>query len=98
MVAMVGGNHLVDGDVPHAVLGVSTDESLGAVASIQEINTSQSLPPLNWVCANTTLELPEDFRLPRLAHGLVLGALHSRAEVVVDGEQDVLDCDVGLPR
>lgn len=48
MMAVVG-NHLVDDDVPHAVLGMSTDDSLGAVASIQEVDTSKSLPPLNWV-------------------------------------------------
>lgn len=88
----------VDDDIPHAVLGMSTDESLGAVASIQEVDTLKPLPPLNWVPANTMLELPEDFRLPRLARGFILGALHSRAEMVVDGEQDVLNCDVGLPR
>lgn len=32
------------------------------------------------------------------AHDPILGALHSRAEVMVDGEQDVLNCDVGISR
>ena len=73
-------------------------QSLGAVASIQEVDTSKPLPLLNRVWANTTLEIPEDFRLPRMAHDLILSALHIRAEVVVDGEQDVLNCDVGFPR
>jgi len=38
-----------DDDIPHAVLGMSTDESLGAVASIQQVDTSKPLPPLNRV-------------------------------------------------
>jgi len=39
----------MDDDVPHVVLGVSTDEPLGTMAPIQEVDTSESLPPLNWV-------------------------------------------------
>ena len=39
----------MDDDVPHVVLGVSTDESLGTVAPIQEVDTSKPLPPLNGV-------------------------------------------------
>ena len=76
----------VDDDIAHAVLGMSTDESLGAMASIQQVDTLKPLPPLNWIWANTTLKLPEDFRLPRLAHDLILGALHIHAEVVMDGK------------
>jgi len=87
----------VNDDVPHAVLGVGTDETLSADASVQEIDTSEPLPALNGISANATLELAEDLRLPRLAHGLILGTLDGRAEVVVDGEQHVVDSDVGFP-
>jgi hypothetical protein len=88
--------HSVNDDVPHAVLGVRTDETLSAHASVQEVDTSEPLPALDGIGANTTLELAEDLRLPGLAHGLVLGTLDGRAEVVVDGEQHVVDGDVGL--
>ena len=68
-------------DVPDAVLGVRMDEtlSLSTNASIQEIDTSESLPALSGISTNTTLELAEDLRLPRLAHGLILGTLDGRA-------------------
>ena len=85
-------------DVPDAVLGVRTDETLSANASVQEVDTSEPLPTLSGISTNTTLELAEDLRLPRLAHGLILGTLDGRAEVVVDGEQHVVDSDVGFPR
>ena len=87
----------VNDDVPHAVLGVRSDETLSADASVQEIDTSEPLPALKGISANTTLELAEDLRLPRLAHGLILGTLDGRAEVVVDGEQHVVDSDVRFP-
>lgn len=87
----------VDGDVPDAVLGISPDESLSAEASVQKVDTSQALPSLDWVCADATLKLLVDFPLPGLAHGIILAPLDGSTQVVIDGEEDVLDGDIGLP-
>jgi hypothetical protein len=84
---------LVNDDVPYAVLGLSTNESLGTEASAQEVDTPEPLPALNLVRAHARLEGPEDLRLPRLAHGLILLALGCRAKVDEDCEQDILDGD-----
>ena len=67
-------------------------------ASVQKVDTSEPLPTLDGIGTNTTLKLAVDLRLPRLAHGLILGTLDSGAEVVVDCEQDIMDGDVGFPR
>jgi len=55
---------LVDDDVPYTVLGLSTNESLGAETSAQKVDTPESLPTLNRVSAHAGLERPEDVRLP----------------------------------
>jgi len=91
------GHRSVDGDVPDAVLGISTDESLSAEVPVQKVDTSQSLPSLDWVCADATLKLLVDFPLPGLAHGIILAPLDGSAQVEVDGEEDVLDGDIGFP-
>ncbi len=92
------GHRSVDGDVPDAVLGISTDESLSAEVPAQKVDTSQSLPSLDWVCADATLKLLVDFPLPGLAHGIILAPLDGSAQVVVNGQEDVLDGDIGIPR
>jgi hypothetical protein len=92
------GSHSVNDDVPHVVLGLCTNETLSADASVQEIDASEALAALNRVRANTILELAKDLLLPRLAHGLILGTLDGCAEVIVDSEQDIVDSDIGLPR
>ena len=89
---------LVNDDVPYAVLGLSTNESLGTEASIQEVDAPEPLPALNWVRAHARLERPEDLRFPRLAHCLILIARDSVAKVDVDCEQDILDGDERVTR
>lgn len=97
-----GGNgvtaSLGDYDVPYAVLGLGADKSLGTEASAKEVDSSESLPALHWVRADAPLECTEDLRLPRLAHGLILGALDCRAKVGINREQDVLNGDDPVPR
>ena len=73
-------------------------DSLSAEATVQKIDTSEPLPKLGRVCVNMALKPPQDFRLPRLAWDLMLGALHNCVDVVMDGKKDVLDDDVGIPR
>ena len=84
---------LLDDDVPYAVLGLGTNESLGAEASAQKVDTPKTLPALNRVRAHAGLERLEDLRLPRPAQGLIFIAIDSRAKVKIDCEQDILDCD-----
>jgi len=88
----------VDDDVPHAVLGLSANESLGTEASAQKVDTSESLSALNCVRAHARLERAEDIPLPSPAHGLILITLGCRAKVVVDGDQDILDGDERVAR
>ena len=90
--------HLLNDDVPNVILRLSTDESLCAEASTQEIDTSESLRPLSAISANTVFERPGYFRLPGLAHGIILVSLDRRAEVEVYGEQDIPDGDKAVPR
>jgi hypothetical protein len=71
---------------------------LGTEASAQEVDTPEPLPALNWVRAHARLERPEDLRLPRLAHGLILIALDCCAKVDVDCQQDILDGDERVSR
>jgi len=75
---------LGDNDVPYAILGLGTNESLGTEASAQEVDTPEPLPALNRVHAYAPLECLEDPRLLRLAHGLVFSALDCRAKVEID--------------
>jgi hypothetical protein len=88
----------LDDDIPYAVFGLSANESLGTIASAQEVDTPEPLPALNWVLAHARLERPEDLRLPRLAHGLIFITLDCRAKVSVDCAQDILDGDKSVPR
>jgi hypothetical protein len=98
LVLALGDTGSMDDDVPYAVLGLSTNESLGTEASAQEVDTPESLPALDWVLAHARLERPEDLRLPRLVHGLILFTLDCRAKVDVDCLQDILDCDERVAR
>ena len=64
----------------------------------QKVDTSESLPSLNRVMPDAPLERLEDFRLPSLAHGIVLVGLDRCAEVVIEANENVLDSDDGVPR
>ena len=92
------GPSLNNDDVPYAILGLSTDESLGKEASAQEVDTPEPLLALNLIQADTLLECPKYFHLPKSLLGLILTALDCRAKVEIDREQDVLDGDDGIPR
>ena len=46
----------VDDDVPDAVLGLSTDESLGTDASTQKVDPAEPLTALTFVRAHARLE------------------------------------------
>ena len=89
---------LVNDDVPYAVLGLCTNDSLGTEASTQEVDSPQPLLALNSVRAHARIEGPEDLQLPRLAHGFILVTLDCRAKVGEDREQDILDGDDRIPR
>ena len=97
-----GGNgdtaSLGDNDVPYAVLGLGADKSLSTEASAQEVDTPEPLPALYWVRADAPLECTEYLRLPRLAHGLILGALDYCVKMSINHKQDVLNGDDGVPR
>ena len=80
------GTSLSNDDVPHAVLGLSTHESLGTEASAQEVDTPEPLPALNWVRTDAPLELSEDLPFPSPVHSLILAALDCRAKVEVNRE------------
>ena len=88
----------LDDDVPYVVLGLSTNESLGTEASAQEVDTTEPLLALSLVRSHAGLERPEDLRLPRLAHELILITLDCHAEVTIDSEDDILDGDERVPR
>jgi hypothetical protein len=83
----------LDSNIPYAVLGLSANESLGTEASAQKVDAPEPLPALNWVRPHARFERPEDLRLPRLAHRLILVTLDCRAKVEVDSEQNILDGD-----
>jgi len=95
---MVILRRLLNDDIPHAALRLSTDQSLCVEATAQKVDAPQSLPPLSWIRTDTVLKRLEDLRLPSPAHGIILVTLHCRAEVEVDGKQDILDGDDGTPR
>ena len=76
---------LVYDDIPYTVLRLSTNESLGTEASAQKVDTPEPLRALNRVRADAGFERPEDLRLPRLTHGLIIITTDSRAKMKVDG-------------
>ena len=89
---------LSNDDVPYTILGLRTNEflytkSLGTEASAQEVDTPEPFPALAFIRADTPLKCPEDLRLLRLAHCVILTALDCRAKVEIDREQDILDGD-----
>jgi hypothetical protein len=88
---------LLNDNVPHVALRLSTDESLSAEVTAQKVDAPKALPPLSWIRTDTALKRLEDLRLPSLAHGIILVTLDCRAEVEVDGKQDILDGDNGTP-
>jgi hypothetical protein len=47
---------------------------------------------------NAPLEHLENFRLPRLAHGIVLVGLDLSAEMEIEANENVLDGDDGVTR
>ena len=81
----------LDGDLPDAVLGPSTDETLGTEASTQKVNTAEPLPALTCVRAHARLECQVELLLLILARGLIFITLDWRAKVRVDGDKDILD-------
>ena len=82
-IAIVRHLHSVNDDLPYIILRLSTDETLCAEASAQEVDKQEPLPLLNWIRGNAVLEHPPYFRLPGLVHGLILMSLDHRAEVKV---------------
>ena len=85
-------------DVPYPVPGLSTNESLGTEASVQEIDTPEPICALNFIRTDAPLKCLKDLYPPRLAHGVILTALDCLANVEVDCEQDVPDGDDGILR
>lgn len=64
----------------------------------QKVDTSEPLPSLSRVMADAPLEHLENFRLPSLAHGIVLVGLDRRAEMEIEANENVLDGDDGVTR
>ena len=65
--------------------------------SAKEVDTPETLPPLNWICANAMLKCFVDCRLDGLAHGIVLMRFGGNAEVDIDSRENILDSDDGVP-
>ncbi len=63
----------------------------------QKVDTSDLLS-LSRVMAGAPLEHLESFRLPGLAHDIVLAGLNRRAEMEIEATENVLDGDDGAPR
>jgi hypothetical protein len=64
----------------------------------KKVHTSEAFPALNRVMPNAPLKRLENFRLPRLGHGVVLVGLDLRTEMVVQANKDVLDGNDGVSR
>jgi hypothetical protein len=66
--------------------------------SVKEVDTPETLLPLNWICANAMLKCFVQCHLDGLVHDIVLIRLDVNAEVDIDSREDILDSDDGVPR
>jgi hypothetical protein len=87
-----------ENNLPDFLLRLSTRKALCHNMAAQKVHTSEAFPALNRVMPNAPLERLEDFRLPSLAHSVVLVGLNLGAEIVVQANKNVLDSDDGTPR